>query len=61
MLIADMYDFNCVINSLYSEMYLSCMTLKKSNELNAYCCTPNVSVCKSLNTAGLCSHANNLS
>ena len=57
----DTYAFSCVISSLYSEMYLSCMTLKKSNELNAYCCIPKLFVYKSLNIVGLCSPANNLS
>ena len=39
-------------------MYLSCMTLKKRNELNAYCCIPKLFVYKSLNIAGLCSPGN---
>ena len=42
-------------------MYLSWTTLRKSNELNAYCCMPRVSVYKSLKMAGLCSPANNFS
>ena len=56
---AEMYDLNWVINSLYNEMYLSLTTLRNSNELNAYCCMPRASVYKSLKIVGLCSPANN--
>ena len=40
-------------------MYFSCTTLRKSSELNAYCCIPKASVYKSLKMAGLCFPANN--
>ena len=56
-----MYDFSCVIDSFYKEIYLSCTTPRKRSELNAYCCMPKASIYKSLNMAGLCFPANNLS
>ena len=42
-------------------MYLSWTTLKKSNELNAYCCMPKAFIYKSLMMVGLCSPANSFS
>ena len=56
-----MYDFSCVTNSLYREIYLSCTILRKRSELNAYCCTPKAFIYKILNREGLCSPANSFS
>ena len=39
-------------------MYLCWTTLRKSNEMNAYCCMPRALLYKSLNMVGLCSPAN---
>ena len=42
-------------------MYLSCITLRNSTELIAYCCMPKVSMYHILKSAGLYSPANNFS
>ena len=60
-LIAETYECNWVINSLYREMYLSWITLRNSSELIAYCCIPRASMYNSLKRVGLCSPANKFS
>ena len=40
-------------------MYLSCITLRNSSELTAYCCMPKASMYNILKSVGLCSPANN--